>query len=393
MRSDRADRYPRVVPTGIRKVHARSCPARTDRAARCRCRPSYEASVWDAAAGRRIRRTFRGDQEARAWRADTTRGVNIGTVTAARSPTVREAGDALIAGMRSGAVRNRSGRPFKPSVIEGYAASLRDHVYKQMGARRLAGVRRQHVQALADHLAAEKKKPSTIRNVLMPLRVVFRRAIRDGVVAANPTTGIDLPADDGRRDRFATPEEAAALLAALEPRDRAPWALALYAGLRLGEVRALEWSDVDLDAGELHVRRAWCNRTKQVTRPKTPAAERTVPIAGELRRILLEHRLVTGRVGRGLVVTAEGGGVESADRISDRAAAAWKAAKLEPLTMHDARHTYASLMILAGVQITALARFMGHTSITTTVDRYGHLYPSERQTAAAALDRLLEGTS
>ena len=46
-------------------------------------------------------------------------------------------------------------------------------------------------------------------------------------------------------------------------------------------------------------------------------------------------------------------------------------------------------MILAGVQITALARFMKHTSITTTVDRYGHLYPSERRAAAAALDELL----
>ena len=93
------------------------------------------------------------------------------------------------------------------------------------------------------------------------------------------------------------------------------------------------------------------------------------------------------------MVARTGGGVESADALQDRAAAAWAAVEPKPLaglTMHEARHTYASLMILAGVQITALARFMGHTSITTTVDRYGHLYPSERQTAASALDRLLE---
>ena len=56
--------------------------------------------------------------------------------------------------------------------------------------------------------------------------------------------------------------------------------------------------------------------------------------------------------------------------------------------MHEARHTYASLMILARVPITALSRFMGHTSITVTVDRYGHLYPAEREAAVTAFDAL-----
>ena len=116
------------------------------------------------------------------------------------------------------------------------------------------------------------------------------------------------------------------------------------------------------------------------------------PVAGELRRLLLEHRLITGRVGRGLVVTAESGGVSSADRITDRVAAACKrAGRIESLTTHDARHTYASLMILAGVQIVALSRFMGHTSITVTIDRYGHLYPTERQAAVGMFDALMSG--
>ena len=147
------------------------------------------------------------------------------------------------------------------------------------------------------------------------------------------------------------------------PADRAAWALALYGGLRLGELLALEWEAVDLDAGEFHVRRAWCTRTKQFTPPKTKAAIRTVPIVGELRRVLPEHRRFTGRRG-GLVVRREGGGVESGDAIAWRAE---KAAKMTVLTMHEARHTYASLMILARVPITALSRFLGHTSITVTV--------------------------
>ncbi len=114
-------------------------------------------------------------------------------------------------------------------------------------------------------------------------------------------------------DRFATPAETRLLVDAVPAVDRAARALAFYAGLRLGEIRALDWSSIDLDAGELHVDRAYCNRTRQVTAPKTAAAVRTVPIVGELRRVLLEHRLLTGRRD-GLVIQRAGSGVESGDK-------------------------------------------------------------------------------
>jgi len=369
------------VATGIVKVHRKGCSG-----GRCRC-SSFEAWVWDPRAGRKLRRTLRSEQAARQWRADMLTDVRRGAVTAGSGVTVRTAGDALISGMKAGTVRNRSGRSYKPSVAAGYESSLVEHIYPHMGARRLADVERRHVQAVVDLLAATRSA-STVRNVIMPLRVIFRRALRDGEVISSPLAGVELPAPDERpRDRMATPAESQHLIAALPDVDRAAWALAVYAGLRLGELRALEWDDVDLDAGELRVHRAYCNRTKQVTAPKTKAAIRTVPIVGELRRSLLEHRLLTGRRS-GRVVERSGGGVESGDSLAWRADQAWKAASLERLTMHEARHTYASLMILARVPITALSRFMGHTSITVTVDRYGHLYPAEREAAVTAFDAL-----
>jgi integrase len=107
---------------------------------------------------------------------------------------------------------------------------------------------------------------------------------------------------------------------------------------------------------------------------------------GELRRVRLEHRLLTGRRD-GLAVQRAGGGVEPGDSLAWTAEKTWKLAGLERLTVHEARHTYASL-ILARVPITALWRFMGHTSITVTVDRYGHLYPTERDAVVTAVDRL-----
>ena len=72
---------------------------------------------------------------------------------------------------------------------------------------------------------------------------------------------------------------------------------------------------------------------------------------------------------------------------------AWEAAKLTRLTLHDRRHTFASLMIAAGVNAKAHSTFMGHANITVTLDKYGHLFPGSEEEAADLLDAYLERAS
>jgi len=76
--------------------------------------------------------------------------------------------------------------------------------------------------------------------------------------------------------------------------------------------------------------------------------------------------------------------------LSQRATRVWEAAGLEPIGLHECRHTFASLMIAAGVNAKALSTFIGHTSITITLDRYGHLFPGSEKEAAGLLDTYLE---
>jgi Phage integrase family len=83
--------------------------------------------------------------------------------------------------------------------------------------------------------------------------------------------------------------------------------------------------------------------------------------------------------------------VFAATSITDRADRAWKEAELNRITLHEARHTYASLMIAAGVNAKALSEFMGHSSIQVTLDKDGHLMPGAESEAASRLDALLEG--
>jgi integrase len=222
------------------------------------------------------------------------------------------------------------------------------------------------------------------------LRAIFRRLISRSEVFVNPTLGLSLPAVRAKRERIARPSEAAALLDALGPADRPPWATALYAGLRRGELQALRWSDLDFEAGLIRVERSWDAKAGPIE-PKSRAGRRRVPLGRKLRLLLIEHRLQGGPAAEAdLVFGSRDARPLAAGRLTDRAKAAWKEANLEPIGLHECRHTYAAFMIAAGVNAKALSTYMGHSSITVTLDRYGHLMPGNEDEAAALLNEYLQ---
>jgi integrase len=369
---------------GILVRHLKACASRSE--GRCNCRPTYQASVWSAREGRRIKKSFPTLAEAKAWRAAAQTAIRRGTMRAPSQLTLREAAEAWLAGARDGTIRNRSGDRYKPSVVRGYETSLRLRVLPELGAQKLSEIRRSDLQDFAERLLAKGTDASTIRNTLMPLRAIFRRAAARGDVAINPTRGLELPAVRGRRDRIASPEEASKLIEALPDRDRALWATALYGGLRRGELQALRWDDVDLAKGVIGIERAWDVREGEIE-PKSRAGRRTVPIAAVLRDYLVEHR--QHRSSNGRVFSRPDGNAFDGPTVDARAKGAWRNAGLEPITLHEARHTFASLMIAAGVNAKALATYMGHASVTITYDRYGHLMPGNEDETAALLDAYL----
>jgi integrase len=390
---------------GIYRVHKRGCAWKDG--ARCRCPKSYQASVYSKRDRRSIRKHFDTEGAARTWREDMRGAVRQGKVRAPTSTTVREAGDALIAGMRDGSVIDRSGKPYKPATIRSYERALRLRVEPELGHGRLSSLDRRDVQAFVDRLRADGLSPSTIQNTLNPLQVMCRRAIRDGVLAIDPTDGLELPAVRGKRDRIAGPDEAARLIAALPVEQRAFWATALYAGLRRGELRALRWDDVDFDAGVVHVRRAWDDEEGEIE-VKSDAGRRRVPLVGVLRKHLAAHKLATGRAGSDLVFGRTATDTFTPSTVRRHALNAWEAhnekvretAKEEgrevdaaellvPLSPHEARHCAASYLIAAGLNPKQLSVYIGHSDIRTTYNRYGHLMPGDERKATEQLDAFL----
>ena len=376
-----------TVAEGIALRHSRRCASRHGEA--CSCRPSYQAQAWVARDDKPIRRTFPTLAAARAWRQRTQVAIRRLEVGAPSTILVSEAAAAWLEAARAGTIRTRSGTVYKPATIRTYEVAIRRHILPSLGSRRLSALSRASLQDYVEKLIAKGLAASSVHNAIIPVRAICRRAVSKGELWANPTLGLSLPASNGRRDRVAPPKEIDALLAALPAGDRPLWATAVYAGLRRGELQALRWQAIDLRTGVITVEHAW-DREAGLIAPKSRSALRRVPLSGTLRRHLIAHRLRCGARPRDFVFSATGERPFDPATISRRAKRAWHSAGLSPISMHECRHTFASLMIAAGVNSKALSSYLGHASISITLDRYGHLMPGNEREAGLLLDSFLE---
>jgi integrase len=338
--------------------------------------------VYDKGQGRKVRRLFDDPAGAAKWRADAKRGLSDGK-RATSGRTIREAWYEWEADAERGTVRNRSGDEYKPSALRSYAATFRLRIDPALGESKLAALTRRQIQDWVDGMIGDGCAPSTVSTTLAPLRNLYARAMERDEVTVNPTIGVRLPAVRGRRERIATPEECEKLLEALPEEDRVIWATMMYAGLRRGEVQALRIGDVN---GTIDVERSW-DPVKGPVAPKSRQGKRRVPVAENLRKYLDAHKT---KWSEGLIFGNTPDEAFTPQTLVERAKAAWKEAGLDPITPHECRHTFASLMIAAGVNAKALSVYMGHSTVSFTMDRYGHLMPGNEDEAAGLLDAYLD---
>jgi integrase len=178
------------------------------------------------------------------------------------------------------------------------------------------------------------------------------------------------------------------LLAALPDSEKAFWAVALFCGLRRGELRGLQWINVDFDSGVIRVERSW-DPVKGPVDVKTGAGRRAVPMAFVVRRELMAHKQRTQRDGADLVFGRTKTEAFFASTIRARANKAWQEAGLEPITPHEARHCAISYFIAAGLDWKQISTWAGHGDVRQTWNRYGHLVPGGEEQARERLDAYL----
>jgi integrase len=362
---------------GIYVAHSTSCPAFVDLEARCRCTPSWRGRRWDSTAGRSVWQKATKDRgEVLVWLGAAIKGADHLAELAARGPTFEALGDQWLDGVERGHIGRRRGRgkPYSDTTIDSMRRSWEYHLKPEFGPLIASEITELEWQRWIDQLAGRDLSRSTIAKHISVASDIYAWASAPSrrLVARNPLRLVELPPNDEKpRMRVAPAEEAASLLAALSPEDALPYAIAFYVGLRRAEISRLEWPDI-LDGDRIATRIL-------VGRAKSEAGtQRRPPITDTLRDILTAAWDRQGRPRSGKVVERS----VMSGKIAERVTAARDTSGLNPITLHECRHTYASLLMAAGYTIKELMEFMGHADLQM-VNRYVKLLPQPGEDDAA----------
>lgn len=283
-----------------------------------------------------------------------------------------------------------------------YREAVELHLIPSIGKVRLARLTATQIEAAYAAIRAKGLSNTSVQLIHGVLRKALKDAERRGEVARNVATLVDAPRRSTPEMRALTADEASRLLAAASGDTlEAFYMLALTTGLRLGELQALGWREVDVDARRLRVVATLAgvkDGAPVLAPPKTQRSRREVHlsdvVAGALRQHRarqLEQRLAAGPLwsDHGLVFTSGRGGPLDANNVRERSFRRLLArAGLPPMRFHNLRHAAASLLLAQGVNIKVIAEVLGHADVTVTLRIYAHLLPSAQQDAAAAMDRL-----
>jgi integrase len=350
-----------------------------------------EAWLVDYTDGAGIRRAkfFQRKKDADAYHASVRVEVAAGVHTPpSRSITVKAAAEDWIRYVEL------EKREF--ATIEGYRQSVRKHILPRLGAIKLASLTTPRVQKFRDDLLADVSRV-TAKKTLATLKRILKDARRRGNVAQNAAADVVIRSNGRDKERLAIGKDVPSrdeirriIETAPEGRSRALIMTAAFSGLRASELRGLRWQDVDLKHGALHVRQR-ADRYNVIGRPKSASGERNVPIPSMVANTLRQWKLACPSSAGDLVFPTRAGSPSGLANIVSRiwiplqikAGVVRAFGKAKYTGFHSLRHFYASWCINrrrdGGLELppkTVQAR-LGHASIVLTLDRYGHLFPSD----------------
>ncbi len=286
----------------------------------------------------------------------------------------------------------------KPTTHDDYQKIWKRDIQPIIGGLDLEDVTREKIKALACAGFKKGQSPKTVQNVIRCLSSMLSHAVEDGLLTVNHSLkpGNFLPkVSKSRSVNPLTREEVAVLLEKAKVKGVRYYPLFLCAvrtGLRMGELLALQWQDVDFRDRFLDIRRNYTHW--KITTPKSGESRR-VDMSLELKQVLkdlyLDRQLEAATKGweevPSWVFCSETGGLLHPHNLRDRVFyRLLKAAGLRKVRFHDLRHTFASLLLQQGESMVYVKEQMGHSSIQVTVDLYGKLIPGRNKQAVDRLD-------
>lgn len=321
-------------------------------------------------------------EEAEAWLAEKERDFADGVVSSGET-----VGEYLDAWLKESVEPQRARNTYLKRERD-----VRVHIKPALGGLKLSGLDGRAVEGLYGSMARAGYAYATRREVHVTLKMALSRAVRWGLIARNPVEMAEPPRNlkRGHEDaevRHLADAEVRELFRHGSERWRDFYAFAVRTGLRPGEALGLRWADADVgadsDPGTVRVRRSLDPHTLAFNPPKSPAAKRTVALHFEAKDALLSQRARLRSEGLpagpgDLVFPSKTGSPMSSDNLRKRTLKPdLVRIGLPAITLHDLRHSFASIMLHEWrVPPAVVSKMMGHASISFTFDVYGHLIPS-----------------
>lgn len=289
----------------------------------------------------------------------------------------------------------------RPRTAEGYETIVRKHVQPALGHIRLTDLSPRRIQsyyvALTDRLSAQ-----TIKHHHTLLHRAFEIAITWELLDRNPTQRVRTPKPEPSPARTLSAEEVRRMLRAVQQTDyHMPIRLALYAGLRRGEILGLRWQNVDWEANTLNIRQTLSHVRGQGYiwgEPKSEGSRRTIAVPPATILLLRAHRerMEAEHVTRGIPAMPEqvcalpDGRLMKPDALSRACRMIARQSDIQGMRLYALRHTHASLLLSEGTPMHIVQSRLGHQSITTTVDIYGHVPQDADIAAGVAFARVVD---
>ena len=294
----------------------------------------------------------------------------------------------------------------RPSAHQTYQGYIHNHIRPNIGDIPLEKLTSLELQKLYKKLLTKgrvdrlesKGQPKglsakTVRNIHQILSSALKLAQEQRLILSNPAEGCALPRVEHQEMKTLTTVQLASFFR--EARESGVFELyylELATGLRRGELLGLKWEDVDLDRGDLRVRRQVSRINGEVVEAplKTKNAYRTLPLAEDTVSVLKEQRRKVGN--SPWVFPSPNGGPISPDSVLHMLHRVLKRAGLPKVRFHDLRHTFATLALQNGVDVKTVSGMLGHFSAGFTLDTYAHITSAAQRQAAQTMGNVLAGT-
>ena len=285
----------------------------------------------------------------------------------------------------------------KKTTVSNRAYLLERHILQnnQFANKKISKITVSDIDAFYNQKIKEEYSTSYIRQMHQLLNQAFNQAVKWGKIVSNPVSDTDPPSVNYREMFIWSFDEIKRFLKACRGEHHyLTFLLAIYTGMRRGEVLGLKWSDIDFVNKRIHVNRSLAHIPKNgytLTTLKTKSSKRQIPIPEFVLNELRKHKDTQGEwkelVGdlyqnQDLVICTNTGTVQDPRNVIRVMKRIIKKAKVTPIRFHDMRHTHASILISEGVDVVKISDRLGHANPKITLEFYAHLLPNSHSEVA-----------